>query len=115
MGYILILRSSLGIRISFTFLRIERLWTQLNFVKNDQRFSFNQIDSIQKLKLKKEIIQIRYILKQIPYRFGSDGEIDQDIALILVFAKLFDNGRFSDPSGALYEQRRPSVRFLFPR
>ena len=92
-----------------------RSWTQLHLIQNDQCFTYIQFGSIEVGQIHKQCIKIiQIMIKQINDFFWRTVEINQNVAFIFRFSKLFSNITLSDTSGTVNQQSCTSGFFMFP-
>ncbi len=86
----------------------------LHLVEDYHRFAGSKPRVVVILELKKQTVQIRDVLKQVPHLLGCLREVYQNIRLILPLGKLFRQGRFAYTSGTFYQKCGLSIALLFP-
>ena len=81
-----------------------RLWTQLDFIENDDGPPFMKIDAKDQLKSQHDVIDVGQIVEQIDYVRTLLRKVDQDVAEILPFRELLNYGRLAYSPRALDQQ-----------
>ncbi len=92
------------------------LWVHLHLVKNYKRLTFKQFHTIicgQEHKKRVEVIHM--LLKIALDLIGTFCKVDQDIALVLVLAKLLTDSRLADTSCTLDKKGFFTIQFFFQR
>jgi hypothetical protein len=58
---------------------LARLGLELNLIENNERVTIHQLDMVNKLKPKKNVIEIRHIIEQIKDLLRTFSEINENV------------------------------------
>jgi hypothetical protein len=58
---------------------LARLGLELNLIENNERVAIHQLDMVNKLKPKKNVIEIRHIIEQIKDLLRTFSEINENV------------------------------------
>jgi hypothetical protein len=65
---------------------------ELHLVEDDKRLSFEETDRMAQLELEEKVVQVRHVLEELPDVVRCLGEVDEDIATVLILCELLNNG-----------------------